>query len=54
MITNCDKASSGKIEGIRKENGTFFRSNKENCLIGRIFKLRSEGWIEDSRALESG
>lgn len=34
MITNCNKDCTGKIEGMRKEKGTFFRSNKENCLIG--------------------
>lgn len=22
-----------KVEGMRKEKGAFFRSNKENCLI---------------------
>lgn len=53
MITNCGKTCNGKIEGMRKEKGAFCRSNKE-VVLQEVMKLRSEGWIEDSRALGSG
>lgn len=33
MITNSDEDCDGKIEGMRKDKGTSFRSNQEDCPI---------------------
>lgn len=40
MITNCDKDAGGKKERMRKDKGNSFKSNQENCPIGRNIQVR--------------
>ena len=40
MITNSDKDCDGKIEEMRKDKGTSFRANQEDCRIGSNVQIK--------------